>query len=591
MTDAALVFGTAEPVSPRRILTAGPLSVVLEGGQLRDIRWHGVLVLRGIAYLLRDANWGTMVVTLEAERIEPSSDRFAVNYLARASVLSYRARIEGTASGRLSFAATARAEGDFVTNRTGFVVLHPDTAAGSKMTVTHTNGAVEETRFPDRIMPDQPAFDIAALGHVPCRGVSALTAFTGGVFEMEDQRNWADASFKTYVRPVAWPRPYTIAAGTEDSQSVTLTLSGRPDPVAAASSRGVPLAVMPDLWLRLDPREPIPDGLCLPGLAQGLILRSGAVPEASRLAAAAELAAREGMQFAVEVALPARDPVAEAGALAGALAAHPPAVVFASLVRDAKTRPSGQVPDGEATAAAIALALSTALPGIPLAMGTPAFFTEFNRNPPPPCDAAFFSVAGTVHAADDASVMETVTVLPEIAASAAACRPGARLIPGPLTIAPTISPYAPALAATDGTTRTCMAAADPRHGALFGAAHLIAVAAALAGRVSAMAPAFATGLTGLQAADGEPLPLAHVHAKIAAAAGRRILRADQEKGMALLLWEGGGIAANVTDQVLPLPEASGTICLRPRGWDASSPSPVLAPFASVCFDDCETAMQ
>ena len=32
---------------------------------------------------------------------------------------------------------------------------------------------------------------------------------------MEDQRNWTDASFKTYVRPIGLPWPYTLAKGTD----------------------------------------------------------------------------------------------------------------------------------------------------------------------------------------------------------------------------------------------------------------------------------------------------------------------------------------------------------------------------------------
>ena len=39
----------------------------------------------------------------------------------------------------------------------------------------------------------------------------------GDAFEMEDQRNWADASFKTYVRPLSKPRPYVIAKGRKGS--------------------------------------------------------------------------------------------------------------------------------------------------------------------------------------------------------------------------------------------------------------------------------------------------------------------------------------------------------------------------------------
>ena len=49
----------------------------------------------------------------------------------------------------------------------------------------------------------------------------------GDAFEMEDQRNWADASFKTYVRPLSKPRPYVIAKGAADRQRITVSVEGK----------------------------------------------------------------------------------------------------------------------------------------------------------------------------------------------------------------------------------------------------------------------------------------------------------------------------------------------------------------------------
>ena len=46
----------------------------------------------------------------------------------------------------------------------------------------------------------------------------------GDAFEMEDQRNWADASFKTYVRPLPKPRPYVIAEGAVDASVSPVTI-------------------------------------------------------------------------------------------------------------------------------------------------------------------------------------------------------------------------------------------------------------------------------------------------------------------------------------------------------------------------------
>ena len=43
---------------------------------------------------------------------------------------------------------------------------------------------------------------------------------------MEDQRNWSDASYKTYVRPLARPWPYTLPKGEKVPQAVRLDVTG-----------------------------------------------------------------------------------------------------------------------------------------------------------------------------------------------------------------------------------------------------------------------------------------------------------------------------------------------------------------------------
>ena len=57
--------------------------------------------------------------------------------------------------------------------------------------------------------------DIRALTHEPLPGVRVACRMEGDAFEMEDQRNWLDASYKTYVRPLALPWPYTIGKGEQ----------------------------------------------------------------------------------------------------------------------------------------------------------------------------------------------------------------------------------------------------------------------------------------------------------------------------------------------------------------------------------------
>lgn len=597
MTTTLLdLFGTTEPPLPRQALRAGPLSAVLEAGQLREVRWHDVEVLRGIAYLLRDAAWGTLPTTLSGLEIREEEGRFRATYESRAEgsagQLVLRARIDGSAEGRLSFEATATAGTDFTTNRAGFVLLHPDDVAGRPLRIGHSDRSTERSAFPGPVSPHQPAFDIVALEHEPVPGVTAHVAFEGGIWEMEDQRNWSDASFKTYVRPLALPFPYVIPSGATERQAVILTLSG--EPVAAASGRSTPRRVqgrMPPMHLRLDPRAETPESLPLPGLARGLIVRwqPGDGPE--RIAAAGRLAAREAMELGVEAVFPQRDPEAEAAECLQALAGQPVGALLVAAARDLRTRPTG-LPGGEAPLGDTVAALrGKGFPGR-IGAGVPSFFPEFNRNPPPPADFAFFGVCPIVHAADDISVMETLRALPAILDSATRLLPGTPLWPGPLVIPPVVNPYGPGLADTDGRHRICLAGSDPRHGALFGAAHLVAALAAVLPASESVAPLHANGPAGLSAPDGQPHPLAFVLSEVVGAEGAPLAEGPARPGLTSLAWERDGrrtaLVASISDEAVELPWPDGVaqaarLAPGALGWVAvpvTGPALVVGPYAT-----------
>lgn len=57
-------------------------------------------------------------------------------------------------------------------------------------------------------------------------------------FEVEDQRQWLDASFKTYFRPLSTtPLPYDVSAGSRIQQSVIISLSERSAATASPARR------------------------------------------------------------------------------------------------------------------------------------------------------------------------------------------------------------------------------------------------------------------------------------------------------------------------------------------------------------------
>lgn len=107
-------------------------------------------------------------------------------------------------------------------------MLHPiRECAGAKCRALYLNGTEKELAFPEIIAPEQPVrglHDLSGLAHEVEPGVWAELRFEGDAFEMEDQRNWIDASFKTFCTPLRVPYPLEIKAGTRLQQSVTLRL-------------------------------------------------------------------------------------------------------------------------------------------------------------------------------------------------------------------------------------------------------------------------------------------------------------------------------------------------------------------------------
>ena len=107
------------------------------------------------------------------------------------------------------------------------MVLHGvEGISGHAARVTEVDGSVVETRFPEVIDPKQPIMNIRSLAHQVAPGLEVTCTMLGDTFEMEDQRNWTDASYKTYVRPLGLPHPFVLKAGETIEQAVELRFEG-----------------------------------------------------------------------------------------------------------------------------------------------------------------------------------------------------------------------------------------------------------------------------------------------------------------------------------------------------------------------------
>lgn len=570
---AIALTGTEQPDAAGRVLHAGPLSVEFDNGQLRYIRVHGVEVLRAVGFLIRDRNWGTATPEISNLKVEQRADGFSVSFHAACRIesqeLSYDARIEGGRHGTLEFSGTAVPKTDFLTARTGFVVLHPlKGVAGFPLEVEHVDGKVVKGKFPELVNPVQPVLNIRSLTHEVMPGLRATVRMEGDTFEMEDHRNWTDASFKTYVRPLILPWPYTLKAGEAVSQAIKVTLSGNARGAKAPAGKGI------EVKLGAVSRETLqPVGLGVPAeeiesAVRQLDLLKLAAPKflachfdprlehgLKELYGYRVLCEQTGANAVLEVVIESVDRfeqelqklagmVAQSGIKLSSLAVVPAGDLKSIL-------PGGPRPPAPDLKELYAAARN-AFPGIRIGGGMFSFFTELNRKRPP-ADALDFVVNTTcpiVHAADDRSVMETLEALPYQVATARSYIGKTPYRIGPSGIGCRDNPHGANWTPNPDNVRLCLTKLDPRQRGLFAAAWTLGYIATFAPTgVEAVALGAPTGPLGIiyrkaqhrqpwydQLAGPAVFPAFHVVAGLTRGAGQKRVNvecSDQGKVRAL----------------------------------------------------------
>lgn len=502
-SHAVKLTGTEQPDVIGQILTSGPLSAEFDNGNLRYIRFNGVEVLRAIAYLVRDENWGTYLATLSNLKIDQRKDSFSVSYRAQCTRLGqqidYDATIEGKSNGSLAFRATAKPKRDFLTSRTGFVVLHPlQGVVGQPLKVEHVDGSVTNSAFPEQVNPDCPFRNIRALTHEVVPGVSMRCVMEGDAYEMEDHRNWTDASFKTYVRPLAKPWPYMLPGGQEFRQSITLSFTGtavKQNKTNRASLIRVVVGapterVVPPIGLGL-PAEELDHALSqtelIKMLAPNFLVcifdprQQHGVTELSKYRRISE---KIGADVALEIVVQSLDDfagelerVAEYVGMAGL---KPSAVAVCPVGHLKSVLPGGTYPPAP-DLDALYRAARAAFPKAKIGGGMFSFFTELNRKRPPVESLDFITntTSPIVHAADDRSVMETLEALPYQIETAKAFTGGVAHRVGPSGIGARDNPHGATYSDNPNNLRVCLAKMDPRQRGLFSAAWTLGYIATL----------------------------------------------------------------------------------------------------------------
>ena len=483
LTTTILRYGSDEPPPEQLPLRAGPLRMVFEAGDLRYVRLGEREILRRVYVAVRDRNWGTVPARLTGVQTRVETDSFHITYEAehqeREIDFRWRATISGDRQGSISFAMDGEAQSTFLRNRIGFCVLHPPGSyAGQRCVVTHPDGTTEEGVFPDLIAPHAPFLLIQAITYEAAPGCSAEVRFSGDVFEMEDQRNWTDASYKTFCTPLRLPFPVEVPVGTRVAQAVRLTLAGdipraqspQGEGAVQFTLAGSALGRLPRIGLGAagDGHPLSTDELTRLRLLRPAHLRLDLVLSDPGYPARLRRVAGEARELGagLEVGLHLSDAAgAELEALLAVLAEVNPDV-HRWLVFDARTRLTG-----ERLLRMAREVLGRYVPTAPVGGGTDAYFAELNRNRPPVAalDFVSYSINPQVHAFDNASLVETLEAQAQTVRSARSFSTGLPICVSPVTLRPRFNAVAtgPEPPPVQGELPWQV---DPRQMSLFGAA-------------------------------------------------------------------------------------------------------------------------
>ena len=563
---------SADPIT----LTAGQLSMVFEpdNALLRYIRIGSMEVLRGINAPVRNQFWGTVPPIVENLEVDQRDDSFTMAFDVRCQQreidFRWHGEISASKDGRLQFTFDGHAHSTFLRNRIGFCVLHGPLVAGVPCKLETVDGQIRNGRFPKFISPHQPFKDLRMLSHELAPGVWAHVRMEGDTFETEDQRNWTDASFKTYCTPLELPYPVEISKGTRISHKITLSIEGDTAQFASNESAGDETVViraagrdafaphdLPGIGLQISSEQPhLTDkqqsrlkSLDLDHLRVDLDLADDEWIEELRRGSQQAKALNVKLHIGIHLS---EDVKSELHELSKAVQSIRPPVAYWLLIS----------PSENAIASARSI-LSTTDRHAHVGVGENTNFTELNRQRPDvtKIDAVSYGMNPQVHAFDNLSMIETLAIQADTVLSARQFIGDSPLLISPITLRKQLVDQQPMPSELPSNV-------DPRQATLFGAAWTL-------GSIRYLAPADVQGLTyfetvgmkGVMSTESGPsltnlfpaksdnvYPVYHVLQWLGEFAGGKVAGLDSSDPMAVIglrLVQAGRrrlIIANLTDQ-------------------------------------------
>jgi hypothetical protein len=254
LTERQLWYGVDKQSPETRELRAGQVTALLDGIDLRYVRLGSLEVVRRIYVAVRDQNWNTIPGTYRITRIDQERDRFEIRFevehTAHELGFVWHGKIVGSREGQIRYEMNGVPATDFRYNRIGLCILHPFRESAGRPYRAQTPQGEVSGSLPELIGPQRfengyyvPLFPACSSLTIDLTdSVRARFNFEGDLFEMEDQRNWTDASFKTYCTPLSLGFPHQARKGVGIMQSVTIRVDGES---AASENEAQERRIMP----------------------------------------------------------------------------------------------------------------------------------------------------------------------------------------------------------------------------------------------------------------------------------------------------------------------------------------------------------
>ncbi|MDB6038443.1 MAG: hypothetical protein JWM99_2284 [Verrucomicrobiales bacterium] len=500
-------------------LRAGQLTMLFDPatGFLRYIRKGENEIVRAIYGAVRDHDWNTIRPHFRDLTIEKSEDQFQISFSASSNEGAVHFEWCGTIKGeadRVVYAFEGEAKSTFLKNRIGLCILHPLLeCAGNECTVEHVGGTIEKGVFPKHISPNQPFKDIRAITYkVPSGGLAEIR-FEGETFEMEDQRNWTDGSFKTYSTPADLPKPVKVNSGHRVSHKVTISFSGAekkiipdsPNLEAEVSVSTTPMLPKPSIGFLIDAQS---EPLSVEQRARLELLRPSHLRVdidfrrsswRTRFTEASKLSRGLGMPLHVAL-LFSGDIAASLGQLLALAAELDPHIKLWMLFHDKEN------PLSPAIARIAEPLLLKFNQNILIAVGSRESFVDLNRNRPNSGSGTLpvYSISPQIHSIDEMSMIENLDGQPPTIETAYQFSKQIVVV-SPITLLPSEFSFG-----ADNPS------ADPRQSGLFAAAWTVGSLAKLVGapQLHSLTYYRVSGSHGIMN-DSEVFPLWHVFRALA----------------------------------------------------------------------------